>query len=248
MKETRSIGHVRTMTIKLDSPPFDIDKMEFRALSLFVGQNGSGKSLVLKLNWMINAVAMTITGAKRMGVPFDSKALAQFTVDNTFVDCEFTGIVGAEWDNGVMEIILNAGKVEEVIMVIDDDVTVPPPVFMSTDMRTFDQINQYLKFRKMLGGDQQKLLEMYRLYDFMYVESLIPRMKKGIKVGKQLKATFERFEPMGDYKFRSFHITDDEDEMVYATYKDEKVRSLATLSKGEQSLINMFIAQVPDEE
>lgn len=241
-EETRQIGHVRNMTIKLEEPAFDIEKMDFKSISILVGPNGSGKSLVLKLNWMVNAIAMTITAARREGVPFDSKQLAQFTVSNTFVDCNFTGIVGAEWENGLLELILQDGKVEEVIMMIDDDVVVPPPTFMSTDMRTFDQINKYLKLRKMFGGSQQKLLEVYRLYDVMYVESLIPRMKKGIRVGKQLKATFEHFEPMGDYRFRSFHITDDEEDMVYATYKDDEVRSLSILSKGEQSLINMFIA------
>jgi len=45
------LGNVKTLSMKLEDPKLEFEDIAFNQLSIFVGQNGAGKSLVLKMVW-----------------------------------------------------------------------------------------------------------------------------------------------------------------------------------------------------
>lgn len=239
MSKPKQMGHVKAMTIKLKEPAFDIDNMAFNAIALFVGQNGSGKSLVLKFNWATAMIAHTVINARQMGVPIDVQGISQYIMDNTFQNQNFTGLIAAHYENGTIELELEEGKLKRAACDYDPWVeSAMTPVFMSTDMRTFDQIKQYFKMEKLLGS-KEKILEAYRLYDVTYVEMLKVKLSKGLKATDAFKRAVLGFDGMEKYKFEEFFL---KDESIW--YKDDegKEREMTTLSKGEQSLVNMVLA------
>jgi len=239
-EETKDLGHLKDLAINIDAPiKMEIPSMEFRSLMILVGQNGSGKSLVLKINWAVATIISSVVNAKAMGVPVDSTVLAQHIMDNTFTDQNFNGEIIANFDNGIIELVIEKGKVVRAGVETHPLVKqVSTPIFMSTDMRTFDQIKTYFKMQKMLGSDE-KMLEMYRLYDIVYVKMLEQKLKGGWNCTDGFKKAINGFTGMEKYTYDSFHIEDDDVKLL-----DEagEVRSLTTFSKGEQSLINMILA------
>ena len=234
----KPIGNIRSMTFKLEDPPLNIDEMELREIMILVGSNGSGKSLVLKFNWALAMITHSTIGARKMGAPITVNETAQFVLDNTFVDQNFTGKVECFFENGTTSVELKDGKVTSAGVDLDPGVnSCPTPIFMSTDLRTFEQIKQFLKMEKMAGGDKEKMLESYRLYDITYIESLKMKLSGGLTLPSAFRDIMKNYE-LDKYDFREFFI---EDETVKFKNGEGKARDLATLSKGEQSLVNMFL-------
>lgn len=239
-EETKDLGHIKDMAINIDKPiKMDIPSMEFKSIMITVGQNGSGKSLVLKINWAVATIISTVVNAKAMGVPVDSTMIAQYVMDNTFTDQNFNGEIIANFDNGIIELVIEEGKIVRAGCEVDPMVKqVSTPIFMSTDMRTFDQIKTYFKMQEMLKSDE-KMLEMYRLFDIVYVKMLEQKLKGGWNATNGFKDSINGFTGMEKYTYDSFHIEDGD---VKLMDEDGEVRSLCTFSKGEQSLINMILA------
>ena len=119
---------------------------------------------------------------------------------------------------------------------------------MSSAMRTFDAISQYLKTRLMFKpagaasvADREVVLEkmctLYKLYDVIYVEVLIA--KAPIKIDSTLAKTLQK-----DFEIKE-EITEiglDEAKGDFYTVSKEGKKYLTTYSKGEQSIINMLLA------
>lgn len=243
MKKSLNLGHVKNMIVKIDTPiPMDLD-MEFKALCLLVGTNGIGKSLILKLNWVLGTIVGIAVMKKMMigkggDIDIDIEKLSQYTFDKSFEDQDFNGTIGADYENGSILVTLDNGKIISVAINLDPEVTsAPPTIFMSTNMRTFDQIKQYLKIEKMVESEEQ-LTDFYKLYDIAYVKFLQNKIGEGYVANTKFKNTLKGFD-LEKLELESIEMTD---ESVYYTNAKGQRLDLSTLSKGEQSIINMFLA------
>ena len=238
MSNPKELGHLTHMTLKIDLPiPMDFD-MEYNKLVLLCGTNGSGKSLVLKLSWLFNTVMSLGLGKKLMGLTKTSfEGLVQFTFDNTFDNQNFNGMIKAEYENGNIVIGLDHGKVLSLEIITADTVnSVPTPIFMSTEMRTFDQIKRFFQLSK-LSKIEDDILNYYKLYDVTYVEFLKKKINGSYILSEDFKDRLKVFD-LGKYDMQSLQMTDDT--MYFTNSKEEQIE-LTTLSKGEQSIVNMFL-------
>ncbi len=243
MAKPTDLGHLITMALKIDAPiPMDVD-LEFRELVLFCGKNGTGKSLILKLSWVLGTI-MGMSVVKKMLLTtgmdpkIDIESLSQYTFDKSFDDQNFNGTIGANYEQGSISITLEHGKVLSVDVTLAPEVnSCPPTIFMSTNMRTFDQITQYLKIAKIVDTED-KMTEFYKLYDIAYIKFLQVKLEKGLTATPKFKDTLKQFE-LEKLELETIEMTD---ESVYYTNTKGQRLELTTLSKGEQSIINMFLA------
>ena len=232
---------MKEMRIHLTEPlKMDFD-MELNKLMLLVGHNGTGKSLVLKLNWVLSFIVCTeIEGkthaaALKLPVP-PIKELTQYTFDKSFDNQNFDGTVGAEFENGTCSVVLEKGKVKDV-MIFTEAEEAPIPVFMSTSTRTFEDIHRFLAMEKIVG--QQKVLDHYKLYDVLLIQKLKKSCETGIPVTAKIEARLKTFD-LHTKNFESFRY-DPEQNIFLAKIKDSNEINLATLSKGEQAIISMLL-------
>lgn len=267
-KQEKSFGTVKHLKMSNTTDGFtkgmDFD-IEFNMLSLFVGKNGTGKSVILKLTWIVSTILNNIIAANKHKLPItDFKPLSQFYFDKSFDKQDITGDIHFEYTCGSTILIkLDKGKVIDIIPTYNVDLEPGgQPQFMSTNIRLFDGIVNYMKLKKMLGItnsmdkftdiELNKLCDMYKIYDIIYMEMLFKKIDSGIvnliepKVGNtetNLSKTLKNFE--------GFNKDVDIEDVImdYNTpdilYKDKSgTKSVTTLGNGEQALLNMFLGNL----
>lgn len=249
----KPLGHIKHAIINITNPREMNFDMNYNALTLLVGTNGSGKSLLLKLTWITSFIMESILALKNHNVVQSQEELINFiqeTYDNTFEDQNFHGDINFifEDENNYINIKFNTGKVENLDINLTSDTEFTGfPIFMSTSTRAYDDIVKFLKLAKLVnynmatGENLNKILEHYRLYDVFFISKIVSKCSI-------LPYMFD--EDLQDKLKNSFKLSVDvcgisidlENNIIYYLDKDNVKHNILTLSKGEQSLVNMLSA------
>lgn len=211
--------------------PMKMDQeLELAQLAVFVGQNNTGKSFLLKVAFALGAIGQIRTVAP------GPNSFAQFVFDSTFVDQKFDGLFKAIYTMGSVSVEIKEGRVAAV----DAQGETTPVTYMSSDMRTFDQMTTYLRIRKSAGDNplvfMQKMLEAYRLYDVTYMEGFL--IKLPLLLPDRVKQHLEGF----GFREPIVSIEADLDKCEFlAVLKDGTKKNISTYGKGHQSILNMAL-------
>lgn len=253
-----TLGHATSITVDITKPmAIKCGSIDFNALTLMTGLNGTGKSLINKFTWIMDACA-NIYIANR-GPENDLMAegrigVMQFYFDNTFVDNDTTGTIKYEYgEHNHIEATLEAGRVTKLGILLDDKLEASGhPVYMSSGMRLMTDLKQYMMAKKLIGlpkgvGEDEekmtKLLEAYRLYDILYAEELLAFIDNSTTpealtaINEVIGKCNDKWQPIKGLKL------DYEKSDIKYQDKDDLWLSVATLGAGHQSLLNMLSFQ-----
>lgn len=214
--------------------------LENRNITILVGPNGSGKTLILILQW----IASTFLGvyAKTRG-PGEPKALdiAAPLFKHSFDNCDIDGTIAVTIsdDTTVYFDLSNGIPVHaDVSNELKADANIPAAVFMSKNIRLFDQIKIYLKMRKMLIGSgpmtdtaMNSLLDAFKIFDMAHIEMLIA---KGIMNIPDISQFIE-----SDNLPVKLEVDFEECDFI-VTKQDGSKKYASTYSAGEQAIIHIF--------
>lgn len=253
--QKKPLGHIQGIKINITSPiKMDFD-MSYNTLMIMVGQNGTGKTFILKLTWvfatMANYFLLAVNG--KSTVPFNREATMQFLLDNSFTDHKMNGEITCVYENqNQMHLKITDGTIDSLDITFKDNLQhSAQPIFMSKETRLFDDMLKYLKLKKMLSippgipaleDHMNKLLEMYRIYDIIYMEHLFSNIEH--KTSRKFLEGFNRRIKTFDenIKLRELFIDYDKSDIFYSDDTHQQV-SITTLGAGHQALINMILAQ-----
>lgn len=247
-----NIGAIVNFTCNIDDPIKMNLQMSPNSLDIVVGMNGTGKTLSLVNIWAIGLLAWTLNIENAFDRKGDGEK-AQFIWDNSLKDQNLNGILACDFESGAnIQVQFEKGKVISVAHSGVLGCEVSRPVFLSKNMRTFEDKNLYLKMRKAMNlpkaitsmADYMKILSAFKLYDVIYMEALIYNQ---ITPGTIAKLN-DRLDPfkgadMGNPDIPEFaSITVDLDAAdIYYTDTAGKKASLSSLGAGTQSLVTMFL-------
>lgn len=235
------LGNIKTLSMKLEEPAIDFKDITMNQISIFIGANGTGKSLILQFTWAMSMITQMKIMADLKSVQI--REFSQFVMNTSF-DNNFTGTVSVTYDSGAtIKLDLKEGKCEtpEFTNIESIDKDVPTPIYMSTNVRTFDEIEKYLKIRfmytKELSIDESTLIKMssiYKLYDVLACEKRYNRAISGTDIPNEMGEQLVK-----NYDFKKKPIKIIYDENFYLIYEDESREKLARMGKGHQSIVNM---------
>lgn len=254
MKKKIAVGSYKTLSTDI-LPGNNILNMDINSICLLVGKNGTGKTLILVLSWLVNYITASWVETKG-NIPLEK--YADFLFQKSFDRCDWTGFVEAKYENLTVRIELDRGNVVKVTFTPNDPnvefISAGLPVFMSKETRLFTQINQYLKLKKMMNlgaastfteQNLKDLTEMWRIYDIFFIERMVARISDpNFKVKPEIWDNLNKSFFEDDKKL--VHISYDEIGCNFIIHEEKKDKTISKyhatmLSAGEQSLVNMII-------
>jgi hypothetical protein len=237
----KKVSMLTAMNFDITAPlKVELQHLELRSLNIMTGLNGSGKSFFLKTAFALCCIGEGVNILK------DNSKLIQYSqeiLEGTFYDFNANGRIGGQFGEASLTLIIEEGKVKEFLHSgFEAYDSVGQIKFLSTEMRKFTALNNYLAVRKGFSGPPEQvflyMLEHYRLYDITYVEGLIAKMP--IIVDELLKETLKSTFNIG-HNIISLGVDLDKAQFYACIDTEENKKNLAHLSAGEQSLINMIV-------
>lgn len=251
---TRPLGHIDTINAALDQPQMKALSLSIKSITLMCGMNGTGKSFVLAMSWFMgwvsNAIILYVQKLPQ-GVNIQNviKEAAQFGQDKTFDLKDIHGSVECIYQSGFsLKVTWDKGKIVDISWNgLTNEIQPQQMIYMSSAMRTFENISMYLKFRKQKISAQSIAPEMivylmaedFKLYDVLYIEKLIaispqaidPSMQDHLAHFIDPKEKVEMMKIFGvDLNKCEFWVGDSNEKRFISSY-----------SKGEQAIINMAL-------
>lgn len=210
-------------------------------ITILVGPNGSGKTLILILQWI--AASFLGTYAKTRG-PGEPKALdlAIPLFKHSFDNCDIDGTIAVTFSDDItvyFELTNGIPVHADVSNELKPDADITEVIYMSKNIRLFEQIKVYLKMRKMLIGSGEMnetvvngLLDAFKIFDMVHIEMLIA---KGVMNIPDISEFFESDNNLPVKLEANLEAYD-----FVVTRQDGSKKYASTYSAGEQALIQMF--------
>jgi hypothetical protein len=201
---------------------------EDQPISILVGQNGTGKTMMLIHRFMVSSIINAILLGK-----MDPTEATQEVFSGTLNNPDsFSGSFKLSQDGCAIRAEIEDGKVLRCEFENPHNLEkVDQVVYMSTSMRLFNEMDKYLKLRKQSAGDD--LIDFYRLYDIAYMERLISACPVDIP------ETIEGFwnqEPLPTVLKADF------DKGVFTVQRSDGTEvPVTSYGNGHQAILNMLV-------
>ena len=247
-----NLGQIENCILTIEEPLKLVNlKLEFQELMLLVGTNGTGKTYILKLSWLVSTHVNMKLAANKIGMSFDEKVNIEFLFNNTYFKAKTTGNYEFNFSSGInIKFTLLDGGCTFIETTIPENIdAASPPLFLSKETRLFDAFINYMKFKKMLGIPQgfpkeeehlNKTLDMYRIYDVVYMEQMLLRIVN--KTNESIliyNKSIEAFDTT--LKMKDIGVVYDSCDILLLNEEGKEV-SVGTLSAGQQAMMTMIMA------
>ena len=233
---------------------------DMRELTLMVGANGVGKTLILKTVWFVTYSLEIYNLFALMGIPADQAFQeevpkifkATYDADDKF-GCDLI-IKGERGSSYKFRLVIKDSKLADLSFDIDDPekfaaYQVGMPKFNSKQARTFNSYEQYLQLLKMHNVDSfkshdeaLKVKNFFKLYDILWFEGIRQKIRDidGIPENDIVRRGLELVED-GAIDMEGFTHFEAEDEVPYVVFENGKKKKLSSLGAGTQAMLMMAV-------
>lgn len=247
------------ITVKIDDF-LQVQNMDINNLNLLIGYNGTGKSVILKLNWLFGMFHNIIIISKLNNI-VDQELTKSFNYlfENTFPETDWNGILEYQLTTDEScHFKLKDGKIESFVHFnYTSESEMLQCIYMSKDTRTFNSLDAMLAFRKMLvvqakeeglfklnGLISQEMSKTYKYHDVQLLEIYLYKCNSYTYTKEEIESFSTNY---NIHNIHRLYIDEDKCKFVveFVEKKDDgstniKIKSASLLSAGEQSIINMF--------
>lgn len=244
---------IKKISLKVNE--LELEGINFNHLTLLIGANGTGKSLVLKMNFftvMLFNVAKLMFGPSTTANPESFLNMLTELLNDCFVECDFTGKLEAVMQGEKGEICSGGityenGKVTDAYFNDLEAYKEIYPLYMSSEARLFMFLQscilripkEYYTETKTVKRSEMlfESIKEQPTYNKMYVDLWMSKLP--FEVDDQIKARLISF----DFKEKDIpqKIYLDDDKILRVKLVDGSSKALTRYSNGEQALINMLL-------
>ena len=222
--------------------------IDFNKINIYVGQNGTGKTVLLKLAWFGTYITSNKILEERGFLPQNciQEDFVNHTISKVFDEVDFNGKMVFTFENNLTTtLIFEKGICIDITYSnLTKENKVTNILFMSKELRLFTELVRYLKLRKRVNGTErimsptafEEILEDYKIYDALVAEKLINDLPLDFpeEFGKMLVDNY-------DFKSTPTRLSVDLEACSFLLeYSDNTVENVLRLGAGHQSILNMF--------
>ena len=222
--------------------------IDFNKINIYVGQNGTGKTVLLKLAWFGTYITSNKILEERGFLPQNSiqEDFVNHTISKVFEDVDFNGKMVFNFENNLTTtVIFEKGICIDITFSnLTKENKVTNILFMSKELRLFTELVRYLKLRKRVNGTErimspdafEEILNDYKIYDALAVEHLLQNLP--LEFSEEVsKVLVENY----DFKKNPTRLEVDLETCSFLLeYSDNTTENVLKLGAGHQSILNMF--------
>lgn len=222
--------------------------IDFNKINIYVGQNGTGKTVLLKLAWFGTYITSNKILEERGFLPQNSiqEDFVNHTISKVFEEVDFNGKMVFNFENNLTTtVIFEKGICIDITFSnLTKENKVTNILFMSKELRLFTELVRYLKLRKRVNGTErimspaafEEILNDYKIYDALAVEHLLQNLPLEFSeiISKVLVENY-------DFKKNPTRLQVDLETCSFLLeYSDNTIENVLRLGAGHQSILNMF--------
>lgn len=222
--------------------------IDFNKINIYVGQNGTGKTVLLKLAWLGTYITSNKILEERGFLPQNSiqEDFVNHTISKVFEEVDFNGKMVFNFENNLTTtVIFEKGICIDITFSnLTKENKVTNILFMSKELRLFTELVRYLKLRKRVNGTErimspdafEEILNDYKIYDALAVEHLLQNLP--LEFSEEVsKVLVENY----DFKKNPTRLEVDLETCSFLLeYSDNTTENVLKLGVGHQSILNMF--------
>ena len=222
--------------------------IDFNKINIYVGQNGTGKTVLLKLAWFGTYITSNKILEEKGFLPQNSiqKDFVNHTISKVFDEVDFNGKMVFTFENNLTTtLIFEKGICIDITFSnLTKENKVTNILFMSKELRLFTELVRYLKLRKRVNGTErimspaafEEILNDYKIYDALAVEHLLQNLP--LEFSEEVsKVLVENY----DFKKNPTRLEVDLETCSFLLeYSDNTTENVLRLGEGHQSILNMF--------
>ena len=222
--------------------------IDFNKINIYVGQNGTGKTVLLKLAWLGTYITSNKILEERGFLPQNSiqEDFVNHTISKVFEEVDFNGKMVFNFENNLTTtVIFEKGICIDITFSnLTKENKVTNILFMSKELRLFTELVRYLKLRKRVNGTErimspaafEEILNDYKIYDALAVEHLLQNLP--LEFSEMIsKVLVENY----DFKNNPTRLEVDLETCNFLLeYSNNTTENVLKLGAGHQSILNMF--------
>ena len=222
--------------------------IDFNKINTYVGKNGTGKTVLLKLAWFGTYITSNKILEERGFLPQNSiqEDFVNHTISKVFEDVDFNGKMVFNFENNLTTtLIFEKGICIDITFSnLTKENKVTNILFMSKELRLFTELVRYLKLRKRVNGTErimspdafEEILNDYKIYDALAVEHLLQNLP--LEFSEEVsKVLVENY----DFKKNPTRLEVNLETCSFLLeYSDNTTENVLKLGAGHQSILNMF--------
>ena len=222
--------------------------IDFNKINIYVGQNGTGKTVLLKLAWFGTYITSNKILEERGFLPQNSiqEDFVNHTISKVFDEVDFNGKMVFNFENNLTTtVIFEKGICIDITFSnLTKENKVTNILFMSKELRLFTELVRYLKLRKRVNGTErimspaafEEILNDYKIYDALAVEHLLQNLP--LEFSEMIsKVLVENY----DFKKNPTRLEVNLETCSFLLeYSDNTIENVLKLGAGHQSILNMF--------
>ena len=220
----------------------------FNKINTYVGKNGTGKTVLLKLAWFGTYITSNKILEERGFLPQNSiqEDFVNHTISKVFEEVDFNGKMVFNFENNLTTtVIFEKGICIDITFSnLTKENKVTNILFMSKELRLFTELVRYLKLRKRVNGTErimspaafEEILNDYKIYDALAVEHLLQNLP--LEFSEMIsKVLVENY----DFKKNPTRLEVNLETCSFLLeYSDNTIENVLRLGAGHQSILNMF--------
>ena len=222
--------------------------IDFNKINIYVGQNGTGKTVLLKLAWFGTYITSNKILEERGFLPQNSiqEDFVNHTISKVFDEVDFNGKMVFTFENNLTTtLIFEKGICIDITFSnLTKENRVTNILFMSKELRLFTELVRYLKLRKRVNGTErimspaafEEILNDYKIYDALAVAHLLQNLR--LEFSEMISKVL-----VENYYFKKNPTrleVDLETCSFLLEYSDNTTENVLRLGAGHQSILNMF--------
>ena len=222
--------------------------IDFNKINTYVGKNGTGKTVLLKLAWFGTYITSNKILEERGFLPQNSiqEDFVNHTISKVFDEVDFNGKMVFTFENNLTTtLIFEKGICIDITYSnLTKENKVTNILFMSKELRLFTELVRYLKLRKRVNGTErimspdafEEILNDYKIYDALAVEHLLQNLP--LEFSEEVsKVLVENY----DFKKNPTRLEVNLETCSFLLeYSDNTTENVLKLGAGHQSILNMF--------